>query len=65
MVQFFFMHTVHDDSDLQLQTYQTKDILVGLLLLLLLLLLVVLDLLLLLVGLVLDFGATSSGTVQQ
>ena len=62
MVQFFFMHTVHDDSDLQLQTYQTKDILVGLLLLLLL---VVLDLLLLLVGLVLDFGATSSGTVQQ
>ena len=48
--------------DLQLQTYQTKDILVGLLL-------VVLDLLLLLVGLVLDFGATSttssSGTVQQ
>ena len=62
MVQFFFMHTVHDDSDLQLQTYQTKDILVGLLLLLLV---VVLDLLLLLVGLVLDFGATSSGTVQQ
>ena len=60
MVQFFFMHTVHDDSDLQLQTYQTKDILVGLLLLV-----VVLDLLLLLVGLVLDFGATSSGTVQQ
>jgi hypothetical protein len=46
--------------DLQLQTYQTKDILVGLLLLV-----VVLDLLLLLVGLVLDFGATSSGTVQQ
>ena len=57
MVQLFFMHTVHDDCpDLQLQTYQTKDILVGLLL-------VVLDLLLLLVGLVLDFGA--SGTVQQ
>ena len=51
--------------DLQLQTYQTKDILVGLLLLVV----VVLDLLLLLVGLVLDFGATSttssSGTVQQ
>ena len=41
MVQFFFMHTVHDDSDLQLQTYQTKDILVGLLLLLVV---VVLDL---------------------
>ena len=48
--------------DLQLQTYQTKDILVGLLLLVVV---VVLDLLLLLVGLVLDFGATSSGTVQQ
>ena len=48
--------------DLQLQTYQTTDILVGLLLLLVV---VVLDLLLLLVGLVLDFGATSSGTVQQ
>ena len=63
MVQLFFMHTVHDDCpDLQLQTYQTKDILVGLLLLLVV---VVLDLLLLLVGLVLDFGATSSGTVQQ
>ena len=63
MVQFFFMHTVHDDSRSSTSNVSNKrytSTAVGLLLLV-----VVLDLLLLLVGLVLDFGATSSGTVQQ
>ena len=63
MVQFFFMHTVHDDSRSSTSNVSNKrytSTAVGLLLLV-----VVLDLLLLLVGLlvVLDFGA--SGTVQQ
>ena len=65
MVQFFFMHTVHDDSRSSTSNVSNKRYTSTAVGLLLLVVVVVLDLLLLLVGLVLDFGATSSGTVQQ